>query len=102
MDLTRPQLGGLAEWSVEADRTGLHYIQRNGTGRWYQPPVPWTPPADWLAAAHYFETFLFLTAPADSIPTQRLETAAGDLSDLVAVGRRDVLFGGIMSINGLA
>ncbi len=103
LDLTRQAPAPMEEWSIQADAaSGLQYIERTGTGRWYQPPAPWTPPADWLAAAHYHQGAIFLTAPADSIPAQRLETSTGDLSALADVGRRDSLFGGILSISGLA
>jgi hypothetical protein len=101
LDLSREAPALLDEWSIQADAAGLQYIERKGTGRWYQPPAPWTPPTDWLAAAHYHQGAIFLTAPADSIPAQRLETSTGDLSDLIAVGRADVLFGGIIAISGL-
>lgn len=103
VDFTRdqgPRL--LPEWSVAADRTGLLYIDRQGTGRWYQPPTPWAPPANWLAAAAYHQRIIFLTAPAGSVPTERLEGCTGDLSDLLAVGRGDMLFGAEMPVTGLA
>ncbi|MDI3390137.1 hypothetical protein QIS99_28685 [Streptomyces sp. B-S-A8] len=91
----------LPEWTIASDRTGLLHIERQGTGRWYQPPAPWTPPAAWLAAAHYHGTAIFLTAPAGSVPPEHLEVAAGDLSDLIAVGRDQLLYGGVMTISGL-
>ncbi|MFB6700222.1 hypothetical protein [Streptomyces rubiginosohelvolus] len=101
VDLSREDLRELAPWSIAADRTGLLHIERQGTGRWYQRPRPWTPTADWLAAAHYHQAAIVLTAPADSIPTAQLEAGSGDLRGLFSVGREGLLFGGIMAISGL-
>ncbi|WP_062012220.1 hypothetical protein [Streptomyces hygroscopicus] len=56
LDLSREAPRVLEEWSITADRTGLLYISRQGTGRSYQPPTPWAPPPEWLAAAHYHGT----------------------------------------------
>ncbi|MGW6603551.1 hypothetical protein [Streptomyces sp. NPDC055036] len=102
LDLSRQQARTLPEWSIAADRTGLSHVERQGTGRWYQPPRPWSPPAAWLAAAHYHQSVIFLTAPAGSVPTAQLETGTGDLSALLAVGRADLLFGARMTVTGLA
>jgi hypothetical protein len=101
LDLSREEPRTLPEWSIVADRTGLLHIERQGTGRWYQPPRPWSPPADWMAAAHYHRRALFLTAPTGSIPTARLDAGTGDLSDLLTVGRGDMLFGAAMPVTGL-
>ncbi|MFI6142412.1 hypothetical protein ACIBCC_30000 [Streptomyces griseus] len=102
LDFSREAPRALGAWSIAADRTGLLHIERQGTGRWYQPPRPWSPPADWLAAAHYHQGAIVLTAPAGSIPTARLEADTGDLSGLLPVGRREQLFGGRMTISGLS
>lgn len=104
LDLSRHEPRSLPEWSIAAaaDRTGLSHIERQGTGRWYQPPSPWSPPPAWLAAAHYHQSAIFLTAPADSTPTAQLTAGTGDLSALLAVGRGDMLFGGRMTVTGLA
>lgn len=96
--LAREEARGLPEWSIAADRTGLLYIARQGTGRWYQPPAPWTPPADWLVAAHYHRSAIVLTAPAGTVPTAQLEAGTGDLSALLAAGRDEVLFGARMTV----
>jgi hypothetical protein len=101
LDLSKDNPHSLPEWSITADRSGLLYIERQGTGRWYQPPRPWSPPPAWLAAAHYHQSAIFLTAPADSVPTAHLEAGPGDLSALLAVGRNDLLFGAVMAITGL-
>lgn len=101
LDLSRQEARALPEWSIAATRTGLSYIERQGTGRWYQPPSPWAPHAEWLAAAHFHQTAIFLTAPADSIPTAQLEAGTGNLSALLAVGRSDMLFGARMAVTGL-
>jgi hypothetical protein len=98
LDLSRQSARTLPEWSITADRTGLLHIERQGTGRWYQPPSPWTPPADWLAAAHHHQAAIVLTAPAGSIPAGQLEAGSGDLSGLLAVGRREELFGARMTV----
>ncbi|GAA4339629.1 hypothetical protein GCM10023086_74760 [Streptomyces venetus] len=102
LDLSREAPRVLEEWSIVANRTGLLYIERRGTGRWYQPPAPWAPPPEWLAAAHYHGKAIFLTAPAGSIPATNLDTGTGDLSGLLAVGRRAELFGAVMTVTGLA
>ncbi|MER7707168.1 hypothetical protein ABTX81_30245 [Kitasatospora sp. NPDC097605] len=101
VDLTRGGLRHLPEWSIAADRTGLTHIERQGTGRWYQPPRPWSPPPAWMAAAHYHGTVLFLTAPARSIPPAQLEAGTGDLSALLEIGRQELLYGARMTITGL-
>ncbi|MET8582210.1 hypothetical protein ABZX39_15160 [Streptomyces collinus] len=103
LDLSREATRALDEWSIAADRTGLLYIKRQGTGRWYLPPAPWSPPSEWLAAAHYHGTAIFLTAPAGSVPTAKFDAgASSNLVDLLAVGRNDLLFGTVMTVNGLA
>jgi hypothetical protein len=103
LDLSREKPRALEEWSITADRTGLLYIERLGTGRWYQPPTPWSPPPEWLAAAHFHGTTIFLTAPAGSVPTAKLHAGpSGNLADLLAVGRNDLLFGAVMTVTGLA
>ncbi|MER6109325.1 hypothetical protein [Streptomyces hirsutus] len=103
LDLSREEPRTLTEWSIAADRTGLLYIERKGTGRWYQRPTPWQPGPEWLAAAHYHRSAIFLTAPADSVPTAKFDPAAGgNLQDLLAVGRNDLLFGAVMTVTGLA
>ncbi|MEV8344594.1 hypothetical protein [Streptomyces niveus] len=103
LDLSREEPRDIEEWSIAADRTGLLHIERQGTGRWYQPPTPWAPPAEWLAAAHYHQGAIVLTAPAGSVPTQKLDAgASSNLVDLLAVGRNDLLFGGVMTVTGLA
>ncbi|WP_338715985.1 hypothetical protein QBW32_49280 (plasmid) [Streptomyces acidiscabies] len=103
VDLSREAPRALEEWSIAADRTGLLYIERQGTGRWYQPPAPWAPPPEWLAAAHYHQGAIFLTAPAGSVSTAKLEAgASSNLVDLLAVGRNDLLFGAVMPVTGLA
>ena len=102
LDLSREEPRALAEWSIAADRSGLLYIERKGPGRWYQPPNPWGPPPEWLAAAHYHQAAIFLTAPAGSIPTEKFDAGAGsNLTDLLAVGRNDLLFGAVMTVTGL-
>ncbi|MER7937888.1 MULTISPECIES: hypothetical protein [unclassified Streptomyces] len=101
LDLSREAPRALDEWTIAADRTGLLYIERQGTGRWYQPPAPWSPPPEWLAAAHYHGKAIFLTAPAGSIPTQRLDAVTSTLEGLLAVGRQDLLFGAVMTVDGL-
>ncbi|WP_345670865.1 hypothetical protein [Streptomyces similanensis] len=101
LDLSQEGLRVLDEWSIAADRTGLHYIERQNTGRWYQPPKPWSPSAEWLAAAHYHQAAMFLTAPAGSIPTAKLDTGSGNLTDLLGVGRDGLLFGALMTVTGL-
>ncbi|MFF4276171.1 hypothetical protein [Streptomyces sp. NPDC001536] len=102
LDLERDEPRSLPEWSIAADRTGLLYIERQGTGRWYQPPTPWAPPPQWLAAAHYHQGAIFLTAPAASVPTGKLDAGTSNLADLLAVGRDDLLFGAVMTVTGLA
>ncbi|MFF7845860.1 hypothetical protein ACFZC6_45080 [Streptomyces ossamyceticus] len=99
LDLAHEEARALPEWTIAADRTGLLYIARQGTGRWYQPPAPWTPPADWLAAAHYHRSAIVLTAPADTVPTEQLESGTGDLTILLAAGRLEVLFGARMTVD---
>ncbi|MER7497048.1 hypothetical protein ABT033_31185 [Streptomyces pharetrae] len=102
LDLTREEARTLEEWSIVANRAGLLYIERQGTGRWYQPPTPWAPPPGWLAAAHYHRKAIFLTAPADSVPTAKLDAGArSNLTDLLAVGQNDLLFGATMPVTGL-
>lgn len=102
LDLSREAPRALEEWSIAADRTGLLYIERQGTGRWYQPPSPWAPPPEWLAAAHYHGKAIFLTAPAGSVPTEKFDAgASSNLVDLFAVGRNDLLFGAVMGVTGL-
>jgi hypothetical protein len=101
LDLTREGPRSLSEWSIAADRSGLLYIERQGTGHWYQPPRPWSPPPAWLAAAHYHGGAIFLTAPAGSVPAAQLNAGTGDLSALLPVGRADVLFGAVMTVTGL-
>lgn len=102
LDLAREAPRLLEEWSIAADRTGLLYIERQGTGRWYQPPTPWAPPPEWLAAAHYHGTAIFLTAPAGSVPSAKFDAgASSNLVDLLAVGRNDLLFGAAMAVTGL-
>ncbi|MFD7763615.1 hypothetical protein [Streptomyces microflavus] len=101
LDLTRESARALDAWSIAADRTGLLHIERKGTGRWYQPPVPWTATPQWLAAAHYHQGAIFLTAPAGSVPTDQLEAGTGDLSALLPVGRQELLFGARMTVTGL-
>ncbi|MFF8696202.1 hypothetical protein ACF08W_28725 [Streptomyces sp. NPDC015144] len=102
LDLSRSEPRVLTEWSIAADRTGLLYIERQGTGRWYQPPTPWSPPPEWLAAAHYHGTAIFLTAPAGSVPTEKFDAGTSNLADLLGVGRNDLLFGAVMTVSGLA
>jgi hypothetical protein len=102
VDLSQEAPRALEEWSIAANRTGLLYIERQGTGRWYQPPTPWAPPPEWLAAAHYHGTAIFLTAPAGSVPAAKLDAGASNLVDLFAVGRDDLLFGAVMTVTGLA
>lgn len=102
LNLAREAARSLPEWSISADRTGLSHIERQGTGRWYQPPRPWSPPPGWLAAAHYHHSAIFLTAPAGSIPTAQLDAGTGDLSGLLRVGRGGALFGALMTVTGLA
>ncbi|QKV98214.1 hypothetical protein HUT19_41570 (plasmid) [Streptomyces sp. NA02950] len=99
LDLSREEARALPEWSIAADDTGLLHIARQGTGRWYQPPAPWTPSADWLAAAHYHRSAIVLTAPADTVPTEQLEASTGDLSILLDAGRLEVLFGARMTVD---
>ncbi|MEE1764363.1 hypothetical protein [Streptomyces sp. SP18BB07] len=101
LDLAREKPRALAEWSITADRTGLLYIERKGPGRWYQPPRPWTPGPEWLAAAHYHQSAIFLTAPAGSIPTPQLEAGSGNLAALLPLGREGLMFGARMTITGL-
>lgn len=101
LDLSRESAAELADWSIQASSAGLLYIERKGPGRWYQPPTLWSPPAAWLAAAHYHQGAIFLTAPADSVPTQHLEASTGDLSALLTAGRNGMLFGGVMAVSGL-
>lgn len=101
LDLTREKIRTLPEWSIVADRNGLSHIERQGTGRWYQPSRPWSPPPSWLAAAHYHGTAILLTAPAGSIPAHQLTSGSGDLTALAAVGRGDMLFGATMNVTGL-
>jgi len=101
LDLTREDVRAMPEWRIVVDPTGLTWIEREGTGRWYQPPRPWSPPTEWLAAAHYHQVAVFLTAPAGSVPPAQMDACTGDLSALLAVGRSDVLFGARMAITGL-
>ncbi|MFK0159181.1 hypothetical protein ACIQVK_44810 [Streptomyces sp. NPDC090493] len=102
LDLSREAPRALEEWSIAADRTGLLYIERKGPGRWYQPPSPWAPPPEWLAAAHYHQGAIFLTAPAGSVSTQKLDAGTSNLVDLLSVSRNDLLFGAVMTVTGLA
>ncbi|GGO58878.1 hypothetical protein [Streptomyces lasiicapitis] len=98
LDLAREEARTLPEWSIAADRTGLLHIARQGNGRWYQPPRPWTPPADWLAAAHHHRAVVLLTAPAGSIPTAQMDAGTGNLTALLAAGREELLFGARMPV----
>lgn len=104
LDLSREAPRVLEEWSIAADRTGgLLYIERQGTGRWYQPPAPWAPPPEWLAAAHYHGNAIFMTAPAGSVLTEKINAdGSSNLVDLFTVGRNDLLFGAVMAVTGLA
>ncbi|MFJ4880157.1 hypothetical protein ACIP93_33785 [Streptomyces sp. NPDC088745] len=102
LDLTRDEPRALDEWSITADRGGLLYIERKGNGRWHQPPTPWAPPPEWMAAAHYHQSAIFLTAPAGSISSATFDAGPhGNLSDLLAVGRNDLLFGAVMAVTGI-
>jgi hypothetical protein len=102
VDLSRHLPRGLPEWQITADRTGLRHIERRGTGRWYQPPAPWTPGPEWMAAAHYHGRAIFLTAPAGSVPAAKLTAGTGgDLTDLLAEGLTDRVFGAVMTVTSL-
>ncbi|MEV7512028.1 hypothetical protein AB0O57_29140 [Streptomyces sp. NPDC091201] len=101
VDLTREDLRLLPEWSITVDGSNISYLEREGTGRWYQPDRPWTAPTEWLAAAHYHQSVILLTAPAGSVPGDQLDANAGDLSALLAVGRGDLLFGARVAVTGL-
>ncbi|GGZ82946.1 hypothetical protein [Streptomyces rubiginosohelvolus] len=102
LDLSRQDAAARPEWVLAADRSGLLHIERRGMGRWYQPSNPWTASPAWLAAAHYHQSVIFLTAPAASVSPAALERGGSDLSDLLGVGREGFLFGCRATIQGLA
>ncbi|MEU2078595.1 hypothetical protein [Streptomyces sp. NPDC013489] len=102
LDLTRQDPPERSDWVIAADRSGPLHIEHRGMGRWYQPSRPWTTFPAWLAAAHYHQSVIFLTAPAGSVAPAVLEQGGSDLSDLLAVGRQDLLFGCRMTIQGLS
>jgi hypothetical protein len=99
LDLTREKPRPLPEWSITTKDDTIVSIQRHTT-RWYQSAEP--PQADpkWWAAVRRNQNAIFLTAPAGTVPTATL-TSNASLTPLGPAGQQDLLFGGLIEVNGL-